>query len=107
MANQINICLIGIGDVASALVQGVERYKKHPNEIIGLLPEITQYQVNDINFVLGFDVNSHKVGKDLSSAIFVDPNCNTKRFEPDFLNAPVLKGPILDGLDSNIKNKNN
>ena len=104
MANQINVCLIGIGDVASALVQGVERYKKHPNEIIGLLPEITQYQVNDINFVLGFDVNSNKVGKDLSSAIFVEPNCNTKRFEPDFLNAPVLKGPVLDGLDSNIKN---
>jgi len=104
MANQINVCLIGIGDVASALVQGVERYKKHPNEIIGLLPEITQYQVKDINFVLGFDVNSNKVGKDLSSAIFVEPNCNTKRFEPDFLNAPVLKGPVLDGLDSNIKN---
>jgi myo-inositol-1-phosphate synthase len=103
MANQINTCLIGVGDVASALVQGVEKYKKFPNEIIGLLPEITQYQVNDINFVLGFDVNSNKVGEDLSKAIFVDPNCNTIRYEPEFLNAPVLKGPVMDGLDSNIK----
>ncbi|MFX1448177.1 MAG: inositol-3-phosphate synthase, partial [Promethearchaeota archaeon] len=103
MANKIKTCLIGVGDVASALVQGVEKYKKYTNEIIGLLPEITQYQVDDINFVLGFDVNSNKVGKDLSKAIFVDPNCNTKRYEPDLLNTPVLKGPVLDGLDSNIK----
>ena len=104
MANKINTCLIGIGDVASALVQGVEKYKRDPNDIIGLLPEITQYQVDDINFVLGFDVNSNKVGKDLSEAIFVSPNCNTKRYEPDLLNASVLKGPIMDGLNSNIKN---
>ena len=104
MENKINICLIGVGDVASALVQGIEKYKKYPAEIIGLLPEITQYQVKDINFVLGFDVNSNKVGKDLSRAIFAEPNCNTILFEPEFLNAPVLKGPILDGLDSNIKN---
>jgi len=104
MANQINTCLIGVGDVASALVQGVEKYKKYPNEIIGLLPEITQYQVEDINFVLGFDVNSNKIGKDLSQAIFAEPNCNIILYEPEFLNAPVLKGPLLDGLESNIKN---
>ena len=104
MANKINICLIGVGDVASALVQGIEKYKKHPHEIIGLLPEITQYQVDDFNFVLGIDVNSNKVGKDLSKAIFAEPNCNMILFEPVFLNAPVLKGPVLDGLDSNIKN---
>jgi len=104
MANKINICLIGVGDVASALVQGIEKYKKHPNEIIGLLPEITQYQVDDFNFVLGIDVNSNKVGKDLSKAIFAEPNCNMILFEPIFLSAPVLKGPVLDGLESNIKN---
>ena len=104
MENKINICLIGVGDVASALVQGIEKYKKHPHEIIGLLPEITQYGVKDINFVLGIDVNAKKIGKDLSDAIFVEPNCNRKTFEPGFLDAPVLKGPILDGLKSNIKN---
>ena len=64
MANKINVALIGIGDVASALVQGVSNYKKNPDKIIGLLPEITQYSVNDINFVVGFEVNSNKVGKD-------------------------------------------
>lgn len=103
MADKINVALIGIGDVASALVQGSENYKKNPDKIIGLLPEITQYDINDINFVVGFDVNSNKVGRDLSEAIFATPNCNTKLFHPDFVNAPILKGPILDGLDSNIK----
>ncbi|MFX0035379.1 MAG: inositol-3-phosphate synthase [Candidatus Hermodarchaeota archaeon] len=105
MANNfINVAIVGVGDVASALIQGVQNYKKNPDKIIGILPEITQYKINDINFVLGIDVNSNKVGKDLSKAIFEEPNCNMKLFEPDFLNAPVIKGPIMDGLDSNIKN---
>lgn len=105
MANKnINTCIIGLGDVASALIQGIENYKKNPEKIIGLLPEIKKYTIKDINFVLGFDVNSNKVGKDMSEAIFAEPNCNVKLYQPDFLEAPILKGPIMDGLDSNIKN---
>ncbi|MFX1478595.1 MAG: inositol-3-phosphate synthase [Promethearchaeota archaeon] len=103
MANKINCAIVGVGDVASALVQGVEHYKKNPENIIGILPEISQYSINDINFVLGIDVNSGKVGKDLSEAIFVEPNCNKKLYTPSFMNTPVIKGPIMDGLDSNIK----
>ena len=101
--NSIDVALIGVGDVASALIQGIENYKKNPPITIGVLPEISQYGINDINFVLGIDVNSNKVGKDLSEAIFAVPNCNVKLYEPEFLNGPVLKGPIMDGLDSNIK----
>jgi len=104
MANKINCAIVGVGDVSSALVQGIENYKENPDKIIGILPEITQYGIADINFVLGIDVNSNKVGKDLSKAIFIEPNCNMRLFEPDILNAPVIKGPIMDGLDSNIKN---
>ncbi|MFX0140115.1 MAG: myo-inositol-1-phosphate synthase, partial [Candidatus Hodarchaeota archaeon] len=104
MANKINCAIVGVGDVASALVQGVENYKRNPDKIIGILPEITQYGINDINFVLGIDVNANKVGKDLSEAIFIEPNCNMQLFKPDFLDATVIKGPIMDGLDSNIKN---
>ena len=55
----IKVAIIGVGDVASALVSGVENYKKNPNQIIGLLPEITQYGVEDINFVLGIDAVSY------------------------------------------------
>ena len=104
MGNKINCAIIGVGDVASALVQGVEHYKKNPDKMIGILPEITQYSIHDINFVLGIDVNSNKVGKDLNEAIFAEPNCNMKLFTPGILDAPVIKGPIMDGLDSNIKN---
>ncbi len=103
MASKINVCLIGIGDVASALVQGVENYKRNPDKIIGMLTEITQYTVNDINFALGLEVNSLKVGKDMSEAIFAEPNCNMVLFKPESLSCPVLKGPIMDGLDTNIK----
>ncbi len=103
MGPKINVAIIGVGDVASALVQGVENYKKNPDKIIGILPEIKQYRLNDIQFVLGIDVNSNKVGKDLSEAIFAPPNCNLELFHPSVLNAPVIRGPILDGLDSNIK----
>jgi len=104
MTSKINVAIIGIGDVCSALVQGIENYKKNPENIIGVLPFIKQYNISDINFVLGIEVNSNKVGKDMSEAIFAEPNCNKKLFTPDFLDAPVIKGPILDGLDSNIKN---
>jgi len=103
MANTIKTALIGIGDVASALVQGIENYKKNPDKIIGLLPEIKQYVVSDIEFVLGIDVNANKVGHDLSEAIFCEPNCNVEFYKPNFLNAPIIKGPVLDGLNSNIK----
>ncbi|MHA1498150.1 MAG: hypothetical protein ACTSRT_11475 [Promethearchaeota archaeon] len=48
MANTIKTVLIGIGDVASALVQGVENYKNNPDKILGLLPEIKQYKVSNI-----------------------------------------------------------
>ncbi|KKK42803.1 hypothetical protein LCGC14_1054430 [marine sediment metagenome] len=102
--SEIRCALVGIGDVSSALLQGIQNYKTNPEKIIGLLPEISQYTVDDINVVLGFDVNSNKVGNDMSEAIFAEPNCNMKIFKPDFLDAPVLKGPVLDGLDSNIKN---
>ncbi len=101
--NSIKTCIMGVGDVASALVQGVENYKKNPDKIIGILPEIKQYSLNDIQFVLGIDVNSNKVGKDLSEAIFAPPNCNLELFRPSKLDAPVIRGPIFDGLDSNIK----
>ncbi len=100
----INVAIFGVGDVASALVQGCQNYKKNPDKIIGILPEITQYSINDINFVLGIEVNANKVGKDLSEAIFAEPNCNMELYRPEFLNAPVIKGPIMDGLNSNIKN---
>ncbi len=99
----IRVAIVGIGNVASALVQGVELYKREPESIIGVLPEITQYTIDDIEFVAGFDVNANKIGMDLGEAIFVAPNNTVTVYRPEALHAPVLKGPVLDGLDSNIK----
>lgn len=104
MNKKINIALVGVGNVASALVQGIEYYKLNPSEKLGILPEITQYDIEDFNFSLGIDVNKDKVGKDLSEAIFVKPNCAEFLHKPEILNANVIKGSVLDGLDSNIKN---
>lgn len=101
---KINIAIVGIGNVASALVQGIEYYKLNMNEKLGLLKEITQYDVPNFNFALAIDVNMNKVGKDLSEAIFVKPNCAEFLHKPEMLNAKVIRGPALDGLDSNIKN---
>ncbi len=100
----IKVALVGVGNVASALVQGVTMYQSGETTPIGILEELnTFYQLKDIEFVVGFDVNKNKVGKDLGQAIFVAPNNTVKVHEPGNLNAPVLKGPQLDGLDSNIK----
>lgn len=99
----IRVALIGVGNVASALVQGVELYKKHPERTIGVLPQILQYPLTEVVFALAFDVDADKVGKDLSEAIFAGPNNTLTVHQPPHLDAPVLMGPILDGLESDIR----
>ncbi len=99
----INVALVGVGNVASALVQGVEYYKTSGIKPIGILSEIKEYSLSDIRFKLAFDVNKNKVGLDLSEAIFVAPNCAKELFRPQKMNATTFKGPIMDGLDSDLK----
>ena len=78
----LNVALVGVGNCASALVQGVEYYKRKPAEAIGVSRKIGSYVINDIQFVVGFDVNKKKVGKDISQAIFVEPNCANFLYKP-------------------------
>ncbi len=75
---KINVALIGLGNVASALVQGIEYYKQSKEKPLGILKEIEKYFCTDINFCLGIDVNKNKINKDLSEAIFIEPNCAIK-----------------------------
>ncbi len=98
---KINVAIIGVGNCASSLVQGVELYKDaaEGDEIPGIMhPVFGGYSIADINFVAAFDVDKNKVGKDLSEAIFAEPN-NTYRFTevPD-LGVPVDRGMTHDGL---------
>ncbi len=61
------------------------------------------YEPKDIEVVLGFDVDSKKIGKDVSEAIWEWPNCAYKIGDVPFLNAPVLKGPVLDGAPEHLR----
>jgi myo-inositol-1-phosphate synthase len=107
---KIRVALAGVGNCASALVQGVFYYKDTTN-FEGLAhPTVGRYSPGDIEFVAAFDVSEQKVGKDLSEAIFEEPN-NTVRFcEVPKLGVVVERGPLLDGfgkyLSENIEVSN-
>jgi myo-inositol-1-phosphate synthase len=101
MREKIRVGIVGVGNCASALVQGIEFYRNasEDDEIPGLMhPRVGQYHVGDIEFSCAFDVDSVKVGTDLAKAIASGPN-NTIRFAdvPD-TGLQVLRGPTLDGL---------
>ena len=101
--SKIRVALAGVGNCASALVQGVEYYSTSNDEPIGAVPELGGYKISDIEFVLGFDVNKDKVGKTLGEAIFVEPNCAEFLSKADGQKGMVYKGEVFDGLDSDIK----
>lgn len=98
---KIRVAIIGVGNCASSLVQGVHFYKDAPEDasIPGLMHvNLGGYHVRDIEFTLGIDINATKVGKDLSEAIFAEPNNTYKFCEVPKLNAPVVRGMTHDGL---------
>ena len=95
----IRVALLGIGNCASSLVQGVCHYSQEGSSQ-GLIHEMVgDYSPADISFVLGIDVDERKVGRDLSEAIFAQPN-NTKVFCEDVpaSGAKVIRGRVLDGV---------
>ncbi len=97
----IKIAIIGIGNCASSLLQGIEYYRdKTPDEAVGLMHwEIGGYKPSDIEIVAAFDIDTRKVGKDVAEAIFAEPNCTTV-FCPSVphVGVPVAMGKVLDGL---------
>ena len=106
--NKVRVAIIGIGNCASALVQGVEYYKNAADdaEIPGLMhATLGGYHVRDIEFSAAFDVVVGKVGKDLSQAIWAFPNNTTKFAEVPLLDVPVHRGMTHDGLGTYLKQK--
>lgn len=94
----IRVGIAGVGNCASALVQGVEMYKKYPElEPLVAFKKIGTYTVQDIAFTSAFDIDARKVDKDLAEAIFSPPNNATRVFQPDKLGVVVRAGPALDG----------
>ncbi|MHC1626247.1 MAG: inositol-3-phosphate synthase [Methanoculleaceae archaeon] len=101
---KINIAIAGVGNCASALLQGIEMYKNSPENTIGLMHnDIGGYKPGDINVVAAFDVDKRKVGKGLREAVFSKPNC-TRIFYSDLPDYPVKveMGPILDGVSEHM-----
>ncbi len=99
--NKVRVAIIGAGNCASALVQGVQFYKdtRDDEEVPGLMHvNLGGYHIRDIEFTAAFDVVDTKVGKDLCEAIFAHPNNTYKFAEVPFLNAKVYRGMTHDGL---------
>lgn len=106
--SKIRVAIIGVGNCACSLVQGVEYYKNaDPNDFIpGLMHTVLGgYHVGDIEFSAAIDIDAEKVGKDLSEAIFSGQN-NTKKFaDVPHLNVTVSRGMTHDGLGKYLKQK--
>lgn len=96
--SKIKVAVLGIGNCASSLVQGLEYYKINDTEN-GLISDVIGgYRVSDIEIVAAFDINKNKVGKDLSEAIFSEPNNTTKFSDVPNLGVAVSPGKTLDGI---------
>lgn len=95
----IKVAIVGIGNCASSLVQGVAYYRREQTVQGMIQPVVGGYAAADVEFVLGFDVDARKVGLDIAEAIFAGPN-NTKVFCDDvpLTGAKVLRGNRLDGV---------
>jgi myo-inositol-1-phosphate synthase len=97
----VRVAVVGVGNCASSLVQGVEYYRDaDPNERVPGLMHVTfgDYHVSDVEFVAAFDVDAKKVGRDLAEAIVASENNTIKICDVPPTGVTVQRGPTLDGL---------
>src|SRR3954469_8292347 len=100
---KVRVAIVGVGNCASALVQGVEYYKNAPEteDVPGLMHvNLGGYHVRDIEFVAAIDIDKEKVGKDLSEAIFRGQNNTVKFSDVPKTGVKVVRGMTHDGLDN-------
>jgi myo-inositol-1-phosphate synthase len=104
--SKIKVAIVGVGNCASALVQGIQYYSKFENdeECSGLRNLfLGGFHPKDIQIVSAFDIDSRKVGKDLSEAVFAPPNNAPKILDVPSYGVSVHKGPVLDGVGEYAK----
>jgi len=103
--NAIQIAIVGVGNCASSLIQGIHYYRdKSPEDAIGLMHwKVGGYGPSDIRVVAAFDIDERKVGRDVHEAIFAEPNCTTV-FQPELPPAgvKVSMGAVLDGYSEHM-----
>jgi len=104
---KIKIAVAGVGNCVSMLAQGIEYYRKNPNDKVGLMhPDLGGYKVSDIEIVAAFDVNKDKVGKDFAEAIFEKNTINTVKIaDVPKSGVEVMKAPALDGIGEMLGSK--
>ena len=102
---KIRVAIVGVGNCASSLIQGLEFYRRHDNRELGGLmhPSIGGYGCDDIEVVAAFDIDQRKVGLPVEQAIFAKPNCTTvfQKLIPTS-GLTVSMGPVLDGVASHM-----
>lgn len=97
----VRVAIVGVGNCASSLIQGVEYYRKaDPNDRVPGLMHVTfgDYHVSDVEFVAAFDVDAKKVGMDLAEAIVASENNTIKLCDVPPTGVLVQRGPTLDGM---------
>jgi len=100
-SKEIRVAIVGVGNCANSLIQGVEYYKnaRENQEIPGLMNVVVGgYHVRDVKFVAAFDVDSKKVGKDIVDAMWASENNTIKFCDVPKTGIKVLMGNTLDGL---------
>ena len=108
MSNEVRVALVGVGNCASALVQGLQFYKNAPEDqfVPGLMhPRLGEYHVGDIRISAAFDLDNQKVDKDLSEAIWAGPNNTIKFADVPHMGVPVHRGMTHDGLGHYLKER--
>jgi len=105
----MRVAIVGVGNCASALVQGVKYYSSAKLTDGLLRSQIGDYKVSDISFALAFDVDARKVGLPLNEAIFAKPNCcmtldsSVKTDQSGRFDCTVLSAPLLDGVADHMR----
>jgi myo-inositol-1-phosphate synthase len=105
LEDRVRVALVGVGNCANSLLQGVEYYKDSPDDqfVPGLMHvNLGGYHIRDIEFTAAFDVTTDKVGKDLSEAIWAHPNDTIKFAEVPETGIKVQRGMTHDGLGKYI-----
>lgn len=99
---KIKVAVVGVGNCASSLIQGIHYYKdvKDDEFVPGVMHvNFGGYHIRDIEVVAAFDVNEHKVGKDVSQAIYAEPNNTTVFSQVPPTGVKVQMGPVADGVN--------
>lgn len=97
--DKIKVAIVGVGNCAKSLTEGIDFYSKNPHETVGLMHTVVGgYSVSDIEFVAAFDIDERKVGKPLHQAISAEPNRTMTISEIPPSKVIVKRGPTFDSI---------